>query len=75
MRNRNLIIAFAARGAFPGDNDSDGPGHRQALLAEPGYHGPATNATDRAGAPIESSDVKASSMIGLAVRDLIRVSG
>ena len=36
---------------------------------QPGYQGVAPSTTDRAAAPIESSDVKASSIIGLAVRN------
>lgn len=64
-----MIIALVAGPLALASTNLTAQGTDEALPPQPGYQGQNAKPTERAAAPIESSDLKASSIIGLLVRN------
>jgi osmotically-inducible protein OsmY len=69
MRNRNMITALVAGVLALAPTNLKAQGDNEALPPQPGHQGQDSKAKERASPPIESLDLKASSIIGLLVRN------
>lgn len=69
MRSRNLITALVAGGLALATTNLTAQGTDELLLPQPGSAGQNSNVADLPDPPAGASDLKASSIIGLAVRN------
>jgi sporulation protein YlmC with PRC-barrel domain len=69
MRNRKLITALVTGGLALATTNLKAQGTDELLPPAPGYQGQHSKTADLAGSPAGASDLKASSIIGLTVRN------
>jgi osmotically-inducible protein OsmY len=69
MRNRNMISALVTGALALATTNLTAQGNDETLPPQPSYQGQDSRAKERASAPISSLELKASSIIGLLVRN------